>query len=136
MVDDLTDEQVLSRLAELGETATVPEEKHNVHAFLHAVATAEDTTKVGFLKEEEVGIPKLSIRTLKELALYSKDIADDESWADYFEKRAEIITSTSLSKDAKLLELAVVHRQEMANVSKPRKINKSWFKKKQPGTEV
>ena len=138
MAEDLNDEQVLQALSEMAETATVQEEKHNAHRFLNEVATTEDTTRVGFLKEEEVGIPKLSTRTLKELALYSRDIAGDEAWAKFFDKRSEIITSTSLSKEAKLLDLAVVSRREVANVSpqRPRVQNKRWFKKKEPSAEL
>jgi len=129
--EQLTDEQIMQQLANI---AGNQEEKHSTHAFLHSVATAEDTTKVGFLKEEEVGIPRLSERTLKELELYCRDIADDTGWGDYFAKRAEILTSTSLSKDAKLLNLSVVNRVETANMTEtPRKVNKRWFQKKTPG---
>ena len=128
---ELTDAQIMQQLANIANNA---EEKHSTHAFLHAVATAEDTTKVGYLKEEEVGIPRLSQRTLKELELYCRDIADDQNWGDYFAKRAEILTSTSLSKDAKLLNLSVVNRVETANMTEqPRKVNKRWFQKKTPG---
>ena len=132
-----TEEEVMQQLAQLANTTAVAEEKHSTHAFLHAVATADDTIKVGNLKEEEVGIPKLSVRTLKELELYSTDIADDEGWGDYFRKRAEILTSTSLSKDAKLLDLSVVNRVETANVTKkPRKVNKKWFGRKNVEPQV
>ena len=136
-MDELTAED-LQMLQKLGATTPQQDEKHSTHSFLHAVATETDTTKVGNLKEEEVGIPKLSQRTLKELELYSRDIAGDEAWADYFKKRAEILTSTSLSKDAKLLETAIVQRREVANVTKERKLNKGWFKSKKsvPGTEL
>ena len=137
MAEDITDEQVMQQLAQLAETATVQEEKHNAHTFLNAVATSEDTIKVGFLKEEEVGIPKLSVRTLKELELYASEISCDDGWASFFNKRAEILTSTSLSKNAKLLELAIVQRREVANVSKPeRKVNKKWFQRKNTGPEM
>jgi len=128
---ELTDAQIMQQLANIANNA---EEKHSTHAFLHAVATAEDTTKVGYLKEEEVGIPRLSQRTLKELELYCREIADDQNWGDYFSKRAEILTSTSLSKDAKLLSLSVVNRVETANMTEqPRKVNKRWFQRKTPG---
>ena len=139
MVEEtITDEQVMQQLTQLAETAAVAEDKHNTHAFLHAVATAEDTTKVGYLKEEEVGIPVLSQRTLKELELYSRDIAGDDAWATFFQKKAEILTSTSLSRDAKLLDLSVVSRVESANVTKapPRKVNKKWFGKKNPEQQM
>jgi len=137
MDENITDAQVMEQLARLANTTAVAEEKHNTHAFLHAVATAEDTTKVGYLKEEEVGIPKLSIRTLKELELYSRDIADNDAWGDYFKKRSEILTSTSLSKDAKLLDLSVVNRIETSNINKtPRKVNKRWFSRKTPEPQM
>jgi len=54
-------------------------------------------------------------------------------FADYFSKKAEITTSTSLSKEAKLLTLAVmsVNKTEISELTKPpRKENKSWFKPK------
>jgi len=129
-----TEEEVMQQLANI---ANSQEEKHSTHAFLHSVATADDTTKVGYLKEEEVGIPKLSERTLKELELYSRDIADNAEWGDYFEKRAEILTSTSLSKDAKLLDLSVINRVQTENVTKePRKPNKKWFQPKNRQPQV
>ena len=111
--------------------APVPDEKHSVFSFLHKVAIAGDTTKLGNLNEEEVGHPKLPLRTLKELSLFCKDIADMEYFSDYFDRKAEIMTATSLSKEALLLKLAVVTRREQSNIlAAPRKENKGWFKKK------
>ncbi len=112
-------------------TAPIPEEKHSVHSFLHKVATAEDTTKLGNLKEEEVGLPKLPLRTYKELALFCREIANMEYFSKYFEQKGEILTSTSLSKEALLLKLAVVIRREQSNILKAPKENKGWFRKKQ-----
>ena len=132
--NQISDEQMMEQLSHLANTAAIAEEKHNAHKFLHSVATSEDTIKVGYLKEEEVGIPKLSVRTLKELQLYCEDVAGDDDWASYFKKRAEILTSTSLSKDAKLLDLAVVNRVETSNITKqpPRVQNKGWFRRRNP----
>jgi len=128
----MSDEDALRALDALANTTGGYKESLNTHTFLNAVATATDTIKVGNLKEEEVGIPKLSVRTLKELELYSKEVACDDDWASYFNKRAEILTSTSLSKEAKLLDLSVVNRVETANTTKqPRRENKSWFKRRE-----
>lgn len=128
---EYSEAETLEALQALANTTGVGNETLNTHTFLNAVATSNDTIKVGNLKEEEVGIPKLSIRTLKELELYSREIACDDDWASYFNKRAEILTSTSLSKDAKLLDLSVVNRVETANTTpRPRQKNKSWFKSK------
>ncbi|KKM99392.1 hypothetical protein LCGC14_1148240 [marine sediment metagenome] len=132
--DEMTQEEAEDYLKSFGGTGTapIPEEKHSVHSFLHKVATADDTTKLGNLKEEEVGLPKLPLRTYKELALFCKEIANMEYFSDYFNKKAEILTSTSLSKEALLLKLAVVIRREQSNILKTSpKENKGWFKKKQ-----
>ena len=107
------------------------EEKHNTHTFLHEVSTSKDTTKTGNLTSEEVGLAKLPLRCLKELEVISKELVDDDIWAGIFQKEAEIVTATSLSKDAKLINLAVVTRKEIGDVTKPRVENKSWFKKKE-----
>lgn len=114
------------------------DDKHNLHKFLHDVVIAPDTTKLGNLKEEEVGLPKLPIRTLKELALFCNDVANMDYFGDYLNKEAEILTSTSLSKDAKLLELSVVQRRELGDITRKKssKPNKGWFKKKNQVEEV
>lgn len=112
-------------------SSPMPEEKHNVHKFLHEVAESNDTTKTGYLSEEEVGTPKLPTRTLKSLALYCDHIANMPYFADYFNAESEIVTSTSLSKDAKLLTLAVTSVRHLADVTpKVKKKNKGWFRKK------
>jgi len=136
MVDEeMTDEELSQKLAALIGTTPTQEEKHNVHTFLRDVVLTRDTTRVGYLKEEEIGLPRLPMRTYKELALFCDEVADMGYYADYFNKKAEILTSTSLSKDAKLLELAVVTRREVADVTKKRKKNKGWFRKKDDSEE-
>ncbi len=127
---EMTQEQAEEYIKSLG-IAPVPEEKHSVHSFLHKVATADDTTKLGNLKEEEVGLPKLPLRTYKELALFCEEIANMKYFSNYFNKKGEILTSTSLSKEALLLKLAVVIRKEQSQILKMPKQNKGWFRKKQ-----
>lgn len=127
----MTSEQAEEYIKSLG-VAPVPEEKHTVHSFLHKVATAEDTTKLGNLKEEEVGIPHLPLRTYKDLALFCNEIADMTYYGEYFRKKGEILTATSLSKEAMLLKLAVVTKKETSQILKaPGKKNRGWFKKKE-----
>lgn len=112
--------------------APLPEEKHNVHSFLHKVATSDDTTKVGNLTAEEIGLPRLNLRTYKELALIANTIMDNKFISDYYDKESEILTSTSLSKDGKLINLAVLQKRQIEDVTKPKKENSGWFKKKEP----
>lgn len=128
--DQLTEEDKKT-LKELGFGAAIPEEKHNVHSFLHKVATAEDTTKLGNLDISELGMPRLTLRTYKDLALISAHIIDNPYLAKYYSLQGENVTATSLSKDAKLINLAVIQKREIEDKTKPRVINKGWFKPKE-----
>ena len=131
--EELTEDQIAERLSSYIGTTPTPEEKQNVHTFLHNVAVADNTTKTGNLEKEELGIPLHPVRTYQELALFCKEIANMDYFSDYFKKKAEITTATSLSRDAKLLNLAVMQKREIAEIApKPRRENKSWFKKKEP----
>lgn len=109
----------------------VTEEKHNIHTFLHKVATADDTTKLGFLTEEEIGMPKHPIRAFKNFALISDRIIGNEYFRDFFNAESEIVTSTSLSRRGKLIDLAVIQRRQVEDITKEKKQNKSWFKPKE-----
>ena len=125
--EELTEEDLLKAAAKLVNTTTMPEEKQNAHTFLFKVAESEDTTKLGFLKDEELGMPKLPVRAHKSMALVADKIMGNKFFKDYFDAEAEIITSTSLSRDAKLIELAVIQRREIADMTKRKKVNKGWF---------
>ena len=97
MEEEMTQEQAEEYIKSLG-VAPIPEEKHSVHSFLFKVATADDTTKLGNLSVEEVGLARLPLRTYKELDLFCDEIADMKYFSNYFKKKGEILTSTSLSK--------------------------------------
>ena len=114
-------------------SAPVPEEKFNVHTFLHRVATADDTTKVGFLTEDELGVPKHPERSLKEFSIISDRIIGNTYFRDYFNAEAEqVITAPSLSKLGFLVKQATTQTKQVADVTKPKVQNKGWFKKKEP----
>lgn len=127
-------EQLAEALKAYG--APTPEEKHNVHVFLNKVATSEDTTKTGNLDTTELGVTKYSMRTYKNLHLVCDKLCNDDIWADYFKKKAEILSSTSLSKDGFLTGLAVIQRRQIEEIKKERKENKGWFKGKDSTKEV
>jgi len=130
--DDLTPEEIeLLEDALKGQGSPAQDEKHNAHIFLNKVASSKDTTKTGNLGNEEIGVTPYSQRTYKKLQLLCDDLIDDEIWADYFKKKSEILTATSLSRGGFLTGLAVVQRREIADVTKqPQQENKGWFKKK------
>lgn len=108
--------------------------KHNVHTFLNMIAHAKDTTKLGNLKEEELGLMQHTLRANKVAALISSEIMDNKELQEYFSNKGEILTATSLSRGGFLDRLAVVQKKEMADLTPERKENKGWFKKKEPDT--
>lgn len=131
MNEEMTEEQAAKLLRDFAAA------KQNVHTFFSNIIKSADTTKVGNLSEDELGVPKLPVRTYKELALFADDVYGDKSWSDYFTKLSEIQTSTSLSKEALLLRLSVTQKKELADVSpQSKKKNKGWFRKKDSGGTV
>jgi len=137
--EEISDDEAIKKLAEaMKGSAMSPEEKQNVFTFLTNVAITKDTTKTAFLRDDkdlnEVGIPKLPVRTYHSLALVASDIMNNVYFEAYFKKEAEIIAKTSLSRGGFLTKLAVMQRREIADVTAPRrrKSSKSWFKSKEP----
>jgi hypothetical protein len=119
--DNITEQEAQEIVRAFGEG------KANLHSFFNNVVKTPDTTKTGNLDSTELGMPKLPLRTYKELALFCKDVAGQDSFSDYFNKMAEIQTSTSLSKDALLLKLAVTIKKELADTTPQRKKNRGMF---------
>lgn len=110
-------------------SAPMPEEKHNVHTFLFRVATADDTTKVGFLTKEELGNALHTVRTYKDVGHIANHIVGSPFLAAYFNGKSEIVTSTSLSREGFLPKLAVTQTRNVADITKIKKQNSGWFKK-------
>ena len=99
----------------------------NVQSFFTDVIQSKSTTKTGNLSIDELGMPRLTQRGVKELELFCKDTFKDEGWSNYFNQLAEIQTSTSLSKDAILIKLVVTSKKELADVTPEKKKNKGMF---------
>lgn len=123
--------QQLAGLLSQSQSSVVPEEKFNVHTFLHKVASEDDTTKVGYLEPIEIGTPVHTVRSLKGFALIADKIIENPLLKEYFEAQSEIVTSTSLSKEGFLVRQATTQTRNVADVTKRYKPNKSWFKKKE-----
>lgn len=126
----MTEEEAQSLLREFQEA------RQSAFSFFTNVIKSKDTTKTGNLTQEELGNPKVPLRTFKQLHLFCKDVWGQEKWAEYFEKLGEIHTATSLSKDALLIKLAVTQKKELADTTpeKERKKNRGMFGfKKQRG---
>jgi hypothetical protein len=134
MTDDiqLNEDEKRALTEYLGYGAQIPEEKNTLHTFLFRIATSDDTTKTGYLKEEELGTPEFSVRSNKSFALWSDKVIRNTYLKEFFEKDSEDTTSTSLSRDGFLDKLAVLTRKELADTTKKQAVNKGWFRRKQP----
>lgn len=114
----------------LGYGSMTPDPKQNVHTFLHNVVTAADTTKLGNLNEEEIGMSLNSVRAFNHAADFAEFIMENEALAKYLRKASQNVTAPSLSRSGFLVRQATLQRREMADVTKVGKTNSSWFKKK------
>ena len=99
----------------------------NVHTFFRDIIASDSTTKTGNLASEELGMPRITLRGIKELELFSRDIFKQDLWAKYFEKLGEIQTATSLSKEGILIKLAVTSKKELADITPEKKKNRGMF---------
>lgn len=104
--------------------------KHNVHTFLKEVLDTKDTTKVGYLSKDELGMPSNPVRVYKEVALYSDKVLDNPFMRDIFMLEAENTAATSLSREGFLDKLAVITKKIFEENSKIKSDNKGWFSKK------
>ena len=127
------DEAILKIAAAMKDNAPTAEDRQSVHAFLHNVATAEETTKVGNLRDDkemnELGVPNHNVRGSLEMARISDKIMDNEFFKSYFKAEAEETLATSLSREGFLVRQATTVTKNIADVTKRRKVNKGWFGK-------
>lgn len=127
--DEITEEQAREIVRQFSEG------KETTTSFFTHVVAAKDTTKTGYLSEEELGNSNNTLRAYKELELFSRDVCNNDKFADYFKGMAEIQTSTSLSKDGFLLKQVNLNRKELADMTPKRKNKKGLFKKKDENEE-
>jgi len=124
-ISSMSEEEAQEKVEEM--VRSFQQKTTNTHTFFTDVIKSKSTTKTGNLDKDELGIPRLTQRGIKELELFCQDTFEDKGWENYFHDLAEIQTSTSLSKDAILIKLAVTSKKELADVTPERKKNKGMF---------
>lgn len=87
----------------------------------------EQVSKIGFLKDGEIGFLGLPVRNYLALGYF----AESEGWgkvSTYLRGKSNIMVSTSLSRKAKFLELAVTQKRVSQNlVPKTTEVKKGLF---------
>lgn len=132
--EELTDDQAILKIAAaMKDNAPSLEDRQSVHAFLHNVATADETTKVGNLRDDkemnELGFPVHNVRGSLEMSRIAGKIMDNAFFEEYFKAEAEATLATSLSREGFLVRQATTTTRAIADVTKRKKINKGWFGK-------
>lgn len=107
-------------------------EKEGILAFFKKVLSTKDNTKTGNVNEEELGFVRLPVRTNLELDNYCRTMGM-KGLADYFQDKAQIVSSSSLSKEGFLDKLVVTQKRE-SELKQRRFSNaqkKNWFGRKE-----
>lgn len=110
------------------------EEKRNVFAFFNQVISQPFNDKTANLDKDELGSATLPVRTRLELSNFC-EMARMKGFAKLFKAEAQITLATSLSKEAKLIELAVTQKREAKTQLRKGMvgaIKRGWFAPKQP----
>jgi len=107
------------------------EQKETPHSFFTRVIKHPDSTKIGNLDIEELGVSTHPVRTYKELALFCDKICDDGFTKEYYEELSEIQLATSLSKEGFLIKQVGTRTQQYADTTNKQKskVKKGFFKK-------
>jgi len=120
-------------------------EKHNVIAFFKHLISKRYNFKSANLNNDELGMVSIPVRTNLSIAEYCKTMSPgyavsyNAMWAfgQHFEREAQIIASTSLSRDMALVRASTTSTKE-SKTEIARKgsgnVKRGWFNPKQ-GTE-
>jgi len=141
MGEEVTDEEIakleedLKKLEDKDTSYGSPSasQKDSLFKFFRSILTMEDTTRVGNLTAQELGISNLSVRGWKRIGHY----AEAEGLglvAEYFNKEAGIITETSMAKKGFFLQ-TVVTQIKAEKKLKDKSLEKKGFFSKKPVEE-
>jgi len=86
------------------------QEKSDLYNLFWKVVESDDSSKVGNVKDAELGTLNITIRDCQKIALLA-DTLGHPGFAKFFRAQAEIVLSTSASKDGWLPELFVTQRK-------------------------
>ena len=119
LVEDLEDEQMeeqAEKEADAAEEAqtydTTPTyvAKDDLYTLLKWVIARDDSSKVGNLLKEELGMLDISVRDCQRIALLANTLRHP-GFAKFFKLQGEIVLATSLSRKGELLNLFVTQRK-------------------------
>jgi len=103
-----------------------PEQKDNTFRFFRDILRFPDSWKVSYLKEEEIGKSRLSVRSWLEISKYA-DAEGLNVVHDYFRTRADIVASTAMGRKGFLAQLFVTQIKKEQKIKTDDKKKKGLF---------
>jgi len=100
--------------------------KDNLFKFFRYILTTKDTTRVGNISTQELGVSDLSIRGWKRIAHYAR-AEKLNTVADYLDGQSEIMTSSSMSKKGFWPQLFVTQIRREKKEGEKKAEKKRWF---------
>lgn len=119
-------ENEIKKLDNMDYGSPEPERKDNLFKFFREILFLKNTTRVGNIDATELGSTKLGVRPLLEVSRYA-DAEGLDKVAEYLVNKAEIITSTSMSKKGFWAKLFVTQIKSEQKTTPKEPTKKKWF---------
>jgi len=137
MVEEITDEQIkeleeeLKKLEEKDTSYGSPKpiDKDSLYKFCRDILRFPDTTRIGNLTNQELGLAKLGVRHYQEISAYAKAEGLDIV-AKYLMNKSQIVTATSMSRKGFWAELFFTTIKKEKKAKEPKKEKTGLFGKK------
>lgn len=105
-LEEEKEEEAADRQKEYYDAMPTPKEKEDLYSLFKWIIARQDSSKIGFLRKEELGMLNLSVRDCQKIHLLG-NVFNHKGFANFFKAQGEIILATSLSRDAHLIDLFV-----------------------------
>jgi len=102
-------------------------EERGIDAFFLELVRADKNLKIGNLTKDEIGLPRLPVRTLLELSDDCHIISSMSSFETDFKKQAQDMVNTSLSKEGFLVRARITQKKELLDSTKKKERRRSLF---------
>lgn len=120
-------EDDIKKLDSVGYGSPDPPKKEGIYKFFKEILLSRDSTKTANLSSTELGVAKIGVRHLQEIANYA-EAENLPIVADYLRDKAEITLSTSMSKKgfwSQLLVTQIKKETKMKDIETVKK--KKWW---------
>jgi len=102
-------------------------EEKGIDNFFLEIIRNDDSLKIGNLTDTELGLPRLPLRTLVELTDDCRIIPSMSAFADDFEKQAQTLIASSLSKEGFLIKARITQKKELVDKDKRKQRRRGLF---------